>query len=134
MNWPLLLILWLGGCIIIFGLFFLIRKKQGTVSDETVKISGQHVLEDGKNLFATGIVYFLINFICFVINDKTVSWILFIALTLFSLFQIYTVLSSRLTQAKCCKDFDLWVVFISAIINALIPLAIAIVLLFDRII
>lgn len=126
--------LWLGAWISIIILHATVVKmynsdslKHETFDSELgyYPLSESEMVKDGNNLFATGIAYFGANVLCYFINNSILSWG---CVVLGLLFCVPSIISIKRMLAQMVNDKNKYITFmtISSLINALIPVAMAI--------
>ncbi len=117
MNFIELASLWIGGWILIIIIHGAYSQKSKSENKEFVK---KEMVKDGNNLFATGLLYFLITVACHFIRYKVFWWIGFIFCSVFVVISIVGTI--RLVAAKREPISQK----ITAIINVAVPAIMAI--------
>jgi hypothetical protein len=87
--------------------------------------SKAEMVEDGNNLLVTGIAYFGVTLLCYYFNKIILSWVCIIALSAFCLPSVLG-LFGMIKQAFTLKNKYITFMTITAIVNTIVPLIIAI--------
>lgn len=121
--------LWLISWVAIIALYGICLHwiKSGKLGPEYSLLGNKMVsiIEDGNNLFSTGLVYFIGNVICYFVNNTIIHYVIMIVGILFTLPSVGS-LAIFLVTSIATKDRYYIMSALSATINTFIPLAMAI--------